>query len=152
MSTVPRSVEETTHDDELHDNELLSPGTPASMSVNVSIDEDEHNSSESDWRERRSWIEPMMLEIELGVQERKDCDGVGDEETLCRRCDALDIGALFSRCPKKYFEGVLVSRLGEVDGSWEKRLCPMCRLMAAVCPHLEHAAECELRAYSSNHL
>lgn len=63
------------------------------------------------------------------------------------------------QCPTNYPRGILVSKLGKADKTWEPRPCPMCSLMAAVRPDLardlrvleaEDAAECELRAFSSN--
>ncbi|KAK3379004.1 hypothetical protein B0T24DRAFT_663276 [Lasiosphaeria ovina] len=140
------TVPETSHE---YDGDLAYHGIDAGKGDIISAVEHAHWSSDSERLNRvRGWRKaPRRIgNIELGLQAGKDCNRVGD-----------DVGD--GECPTNYPRGILVSKLGKADKTWEPRPCPMCSLMAAVRPDLardlrvleaEDAAECELRAFSSN--
>ncbi|KAK5655184.1 hypothetical protein OQA88_6083 [Cercophora sp. LCS_1] len=74
----------------------------------------------------------QTVRIELG--EQQDVDDLKTlDGNLCQQCEQVDLDDVFSHRPAPMGRCV-ISNLGIVDETWEKRPCPICRLMAAIRP------------------
>lgn len=131
---LPRRGEESV---DLHAG--LKPSRSSSSSASSLSSAFRKDFDKMEYHEIESRLSRKVL-LPLGTQQGHVDLAEDNHADLCAKCNAIDLDLAFS-IQNDTRGGRVIVELGRIDESWKARECPMCRLIAAVCPRWRIAAE-----------